>query len=67
MSGDIPLDGYITSAEAAKVLGVTQRRVSQLCAIHEHDKQDGLESVKVARRWFVKRSAVYAYLAQKGQ
>jgi excisionase family DNA binding protein len=49
------LGGYITSAEAARILDLTQRRIAQLC------NEGELDGVKLARRWFVKRDSVYAY------
>jgi len=51
----VQIGEYITSAEAAKILGLTQRRVGQLC------NEGELEGEKLARRWFVKRDSVYAY------
>ena len=56
---NVQIGDYITSAEAGKILALTQRRIAQLCA------NGGLEGVKVARRWFVKRDSVYGY--QKGR
>ena len=53
------LQDYITSAEAAKILDLTQRRIAQLC------KSGELEGIKVARRWLVKRDAVYAHLSDR--
>lgn len=60
------LEGYLTSAEAAKVLGVVQRRVSQLCAQYARGDSSGLKSIRVANRWFVESAAVYARLAERG-
>lgn len=58
-STNTQLSDYITSAEAAKILDLTQRRIAQLCA-------DGvLEGIKIARRWLVKREAVYSYQKNK--
>lgn len=53
------LGEYVTTAKAALILGVTQRRVSQLCAL------GGLEAVKIARRWLVRNDAVYSLLRDR--
>jgi len=46
---------YITSAEAAERLGLTQRRIAQLCA------EGDLDCIKIARRWLVQAESVRAY------
>jgi hypothetical protein len=52
------LSDYVTSAEAARVLRVTQRRIRQLCAM------GALECRLVARRWLVRRSSVAGFVGK---
>ena len=52
---DSKLSELITTLEASKILGLTQRRILQ--AINE----GLLEAVKVGGRWLVKRESVYRY------
>ena len=54
------LEGWITTAEAARTLGLTQRRIRQLI-------EDGeLVGQKVsANLWLVKKSSVEAYQRKK--
>ena len=61
MENRVQLGDYITAAEAAKILELTPRRIAQLCAAYRDGDLDGLESVYIVRRWFVKRSAVYSF------
>lgn len=50
---------YINTLEASKILGVSQRRVEQLC-------QEGkLDAIMVSRRWLIKRVSMNAYKASK--
>ena len=53
------LDRYMTTAQAAKILGVTQRRIQQLIELKE------IEGAKIAGRWLVVRDSVYRYMGQK--
>lgn len=50
---------YITTARAAKILNLSQRRVSQLCDSGE------LKAVKIARRWLCLSTSVYKYARSK--
>jgi excisionase family DNA binding protein len=49
----------MTTAQAAKILGVTQRRIQQLIELKE------IEGAKIAGRWLVVRDSVYRYMGQK--
>jgi len=53
------LQGYISTQEASQMLGITRRRVQQLC------KSGKLEAVWFAYRWLVKPSAVEAYRQER--
>ena len=57
--------GYITSREAAEVLGAKHVTVSQLC---QHGK---LSALKIANRWLIPRDALEefakAYQPKKGR
>jgi len=59
---EVRLEGYITAEEAGRILSLTVRRIRQLVT----DNPPALEGEKIAGRWFVKKSSVYSYLAEKG-
>lgn len=59
MSDRDKLNEFVTTKEAARTLGVTQRRVLQAIA------EKVLEAVKMGGRWLVRRDSVYRYKGDK--
>jgi excisionase family DNA binding protein len=53
------MDDIISTAEAARILGISQRAVNGLC------QRGTLEAKQLGREWAVRRVSVLDYKAQK--